>query len=119
MECYCHLRHVHDKMADGKTVHENKFGVTFDGHLVSFGANVSYKHVSSKDESLRHQFGIKMLPGISMGNGYDRPTQPNNKTHSMNHAGDTHPMKMGVLSRRVSLKLNSSFHFSDVMKQLK
>ena len=38
--------------------------------------------------------------------GSDRPTQPNNKTRSMNHAGDTHPMKMGVSSRRVSLKLN-------------
>ena len=37
-----------------------------------------------------------------------RPAQPYNKTHSMNHAGDTNPMKMGVFSRRVSLKLNSS-----------
>ena len=41
-------------------------------------------------------------------NGSDRPTQPKNQTHSMNHAGDTHQMKMGVFSRRVSLKLNSS-----------
>ena len=30
------------------------------------------------------------------------------KTHSMNHAGDRHQTKMGVFSRRFSLKLNSS-----------
>ena len=40
--------------------------------------------------------------------GSDRPTQLNNKTHSMNHAGDKHPLKMGVFSRRVWLKLKSS-----------
>ena len=28
--------------------------------------------------------------------GSDRPTQPKNKTHPVNHAGDTHQMKMGV-----------------------
>ena len=31
-----------------------------------------------------------------LSDGSDRPPQPNNKTHSMNHAGDTHPTKMGV-----------------------
>ena len=30
------------------------------------------------------------------------------KTHSINHASDTHQMKMRVVSRRLSLKLNSS-----------
>ena len=34
MECYCYLRNVHDKTADGKTASENMFGVQFDGALI-------------------------------------------------------------------------------------
>ena len=53
---------------------------------------------------------IRLLFGVNPGlyDGSDRPTQPKKKTHPMNHAGDTHQMKIGVFSRRVSLKLKSS-----------
>ena len=72
-ECCCYLRKVHDKMADGTTAYENS-GVQFDGLLISFGATVSHKTISSKDEARLHQlakrcyqFGRRMLPGIFMG----------------------------------------------------
>ena len=41
------------------------------GFLIPFGATVSYKPISSKDEARLHQFGKKMLPGIFMGNVLD------------------------------------------------
>ena len=66
MECYCLLRNVHDKMADGKTAFEKTCGVNFDGPLIPFGAKVSYMPISSEDEARLHQFGEKMLPGIFM-----------------------------------------------------
>ena len=67
MDRYCYMCNVHDKMADGKTAYEKTFGVTFDGPLIPFGANVSYRHISSKDVSRLHQFGKQKLPGIFMG----------------------------------------------------
>ena len=35
------LRNAHDKMADGKTVYENIFGVPCDGPVIPFGAKIS------------------------------------------------------------------------------
>ena len=67
MECYCYLRNVHDKMADGKTANEKRSGVNVDGPLIPFGAKLSYKPLSSKDEATLHQFVKKMLPRIFMG----------------------------------------------------
>ena len=68
MKCYCYLRDVHDKMADGKTVFGNIFGVKFDGPLIPFGATVSRKPISSTDEARLHQFGTNgVLPGMFMG----------------------------------------------------
>ena len=34
----------------------------FDGLLIPFGAKVSYKPISSKDDAKPHQFGNNMLP---------------------------------------------------------
>ena len=51
MECLRYLEHVHDKIADGKTAYEKNMECS-DGHFIPFGANVSYKPISSKDESL-------------------------------------------------------------------
>ena len=58
MKCYCYLRTVHDKMADGKTTYKNIFGLTIDGSLIPLGANV---------EARLHRFRKKMLPAIFMG----------------------------------------------------
>ena len=56
-----YFRNVHDNMADGKTAYDKRLCVKFDGPLISFGATVSYKPISSKDEARLHQFGKKML----------------------------------------------------------
>ena len=62
--CCCHLRHAHDKMADGKTAYEKNVSVAFDGPSIPFGAKDSHKPIPTKDESRPHQFDNKMLPGI-------------------------------------------------------
>ena len=67
MECYCYLRTVHDRMADGKTAYEKRFAVTCDGPSTPFGARVSYKPIASRDAAKLRQFCRKMLPDISMG----------------------------------------------------
>ena len=56
MECYCYLRNVHDKMADGKTVFENRYGQTFD-RPIPFGTLVERIPLTAKDKSRVHQFG--------------------------------------------------------------
>ena len=43
-----------------------KHGVTFDGPLILFGAKVSYKPISSKDEAKLYQIDKNMLPGVFM-----------------------------------------------------
>ena len=58
MECKCHLRDVHDKMADGKTAYE-KIWFKFDGLWIPFGANVSCKPISSMDEARLRPLGKK------------------------------------------------------------
>ena len=66
MECYCSLRIVRDKMAHGNIAYEKRCDVKFDGPLIPFGATVSSKPISSKDEAKLHQFGKKVLPGTFM-----------------------------------------------------
>ena len=46
---------------------EKRFGLKIDGPSLPFGANASYKLMSSKDESRLHQFCKKMIPGICTG----------------------------------------------------
>ena len=42
MECYCYLRDVQDFLADGKTPYERRFGESFKGPIIPFGALVEY-----------------------------------------------------------------------------
>ena len=58
MECYCYLRNIQDLMSDGKTPHERRFGMPFNGPVTPVGA---------LEESRLHQFGAKVLPGIFLG----------------------------------------------------
>ena len=67
MECYCYLRNIQDLLSDGKTPHERRFGMPFNGPVISFGAMVEYHPISAKDQSRLHQFGAKVLPGIFLG----------------------------------------------------
>ena len=67
MECYCYLRNIQDLLSDGKTPYERRFGMPFDGPVISFGALVEYHPISAKDPSRLHQFGPKVLPDKVLG----------------------------------------------------
>ena len=67
MECHCHLRNVHDKMADGKTAFEKRYGQNFDAPSITFGTLVEYIPISAKDKSRVRQFGKKTLRGTFLG----------------------------------------------------
>ena len=67
LECYCYLRNSGDKLSDGKTPCERRFGMPFNGPIIPFGAIVEYHTISAKDQSGLHQFGAKVLPGTFLG----------------------------------------------------
>ena len=67
MECYTYLRNVTDLLSDGKTPYERRFGQPFNGPIVPFGSLVEYYPISAKDQSIIHQFGKKVLPGLFLG----------------------------------------------------
>ena len=67
MECFCYLRNIQDHLGDGKTPYERRFGESFEGAKVPFGAMVDYHPTSPKDQERLHQFGKKVLPGIFLG----------------------------------------------------
>ena len=50
-----------------KTPYERRFGEPFNGPIVPFGALVEYYPVSAKDQSIIHQFGKNVLPGLFLG----------------------------------------------------
>ena len=51
MECYCYLRNVQDLLADGKTPYERRFGESFEGPIIPFGALVEYLPNSERRQS--------------------------------------------------------------------
>ena len=59
MECYCCLRNIQGLLSDGKTPHEKRFGMPFNGPVTPFGAMVEYHPISAKDTSRLHPFGSK------------------------------------------------------------
>ena len=67
MECYTYLRNIRDLLSDGKTPHERRFGIPFNGPVIPFGAMVDFHPISAKDQSRLHQFGAKVLPGFFLG----------------------------------------------------
>ena len=42
MECCCYLRNIQSLLLDGKTPHERRFGMPFNGPVIPFGAMVEY-----------------------------------------------------------------------------
>ena len=67
MECCCYLRNIQDLLSDGKTPHERRFGVPFNGPVIPFGAMVENHPTPAKDISILHQFGPKVLPSTFLG----------------------------------------------------
>ena len=60
VECYCHVRNVQDILADGETPHERRFGESFKGPIIPFGALVEYLPSSARDQARIHQIGDRM-----------------------------------------------------------
>ena len=67
MECCRYLRSVKDLLADGKTPYERRFGESFRGPVIPFGAMVECYPISARDQSRNHQFGKKVLPELFFG----------------------------------------------------
>ena len=67
IECYCNLRNIQDRLSDGKTPFERRFGEPLKGPIIPFGSMFEYHPRSTKDQSRIHQFGKKLLPGIFFG----------------------------------------------------
>ena len=68
-ECYSFLRCTSDKLANGKTPYEMRFGRKFQGKLIPFGALISYKpaKVSSNQYFEVHTFGSKLRQALFIG----------------------------------------------------
>ena len=67
MECFFFLRNVQDLLANGKTPYKRRFGESFRGSIIPFGATVEFRPTSLRDQSRLHQFGKKVFPGIFLG----------------------------------------------------
>ena len=90
MECYCYLRNVEDLLADGKTRCERRFGESFNGPVIPFGATVEYHPISSRYQKRLHQFGEKVFLGIFLGHVLIARTLA--RTHcDCGHWGDEKP----------------------------
>ena len=72
MECLSYVWNEHDKMADGKTASDKICGVTFDRPLIPFGGKVSYKPISSNNESLLNLLDKRCFPESSWVTSYVR-----------------------------------------------
>ena len=48
MECHCYLRNIQDLLSDGKSPHERRFGMPFNGPVFPFGAMVEYHPILRK-----------------------------------------------------------------------
>ena len=73
MECYCYLRNVQDLMADGETPYERRFGESFKGPIVPFGALVEFLPNSeirqSENPSIRKEGITRILFWICFDRG--------------------------------------------------
>ena len=67
MECYTYLWNIQDLLSDGKTPYERRFGQPFKAPIIPFGSLVEYYPIFAKEESIIHQFGQKVLPGLFFG----------------------------------------------------
>ena len=69
MDCFCYLWNVQDLFAYWKTLYERRFGESFKGPIIPFGALVEYLPSSERDKARIHQFGKEVLAGFLKGFG--------------------------------------------------
>ena len=68
MECFSYLRIIQDLLSDGITPNERRFGKPFKGPVIPCGSMVeNYYPISAKDQSIIHQFGKRVSPGLFLG----------------------------------------------------
>ena len=67
MRTFTFLHNCVDKLADGTTPYQNRFGTPFKGPILPFGCEILYKPSSAKVQNQMHPFGSKMLHGIFIG----------------------------------------------------
>ena len=67
MGCHCYLRNIQDLLSVGPAPYERRFGELFKGPIIPFDSLVDFHLISAEDQSRRHQFGAKVLPGVLLG----------------------------------------------------
>ena len=67
MSYYTFVHNVSDKLSDGMTPYEKRFGIKFDGPLYPLGCEVQYKPSSPVVQSQMHPMGSKTLAGVFLG----------------------------------------------------
>ena len=61
------MRNIADEQRSGHTSYYARFGESFGGPIIPFGAEVPYKPITDKDIVRLHKFGSKMLSGVFVG----------------------------------------------------
>ena len=64
MSYYTFVHNVSDKLSDGMTPYEKRFGIKFDGPLYPFGCEIHYKPSSPVVQSQMHPMGSKTLAAV-------------------------------------------------------
>ena len=67
MNCFSFLKNVVDLLDGEETAFKRRFTTNFSGPLIPFGAEITWKPISSDDEARLHPFGSKRLSGIFVG----------------------------------------------------
>ena len=67
VRCYSFLRNISDELEDGLTPYERRFGESFKGRLVPFGAAVWYVPLADREVNRLDKFGETTRPALFMG----------------------------------------------------
>ena len=66
MAAFCMLRNVHDVLPCGKTAYGKRFGETFRGAIIPFGAAITYKPSNPEIIAQMRKLGKKNREGLFM-----------------------------------------------------
>lgn len=70
MMCFCFLKNVVDLLDGDETAYKRRFKRNFYGPVIPFGAQITYKPITSQDIARLSPFGSNNLDGIFV--GYDQ-----------------------------------------------
>ena len=73
MECHCYLRNIQDRLSEGKTTYERRFGEPFEGQIIPFGSLVELSsHIrerSVKNPSIWKESAPTFIPRLCIVRG--------------------------------------------------